>query len=427
MKIKDNYTGGNILWFNDFYFENGNILFSVGNFNGLYKYAVKERKLIFLGMFREENKLSCQLYGKIHKYKDKLFFTPLGADNIAVYNLKSCDFDYIPLPVPKNACGAEGKFFNSIRYNNSIFFFPGYFSYILKYDLENQQIEVHDKWYEEYMARWGKHSDLLFGYDIVQSNSYLYFSSMQYNGFFKYCLSDCKYEFIDIKYPGKCLVTLTYDGNYFWGSTDKGILIKMDMDGLVKDMADMNLVYGVEGPFSCSDYMDGYLYLFVSKKSMILKINCINFKSDYEVITYTQYEKETTNLEYHTVNFTKKMYGSIYFQPRSNREIMVISKRGIENYLPSMVDTSGYSEREVTVEDIYEVQNEKMKKYNFYHHYENNIVLVEKISLLGTLDYILKKCGQYGEKNVKNNAGSIIYEKCFGRDNNDTGRLGNWK
>ena len=42
MKIKDNYTGGNILWFNDFYFENGNILFSVGNFNGLYKYAVKE-------------------------------------------------------------------------------------------------------------------------------------------------------------------------------------------------------------------------------------------------------------------------------------------------------------------------------------------------------------------------------------------------
>ncbi|RAZ64249.1 hypothetical protein DK853_44475, partial [Klebsiella oxytoca] len=76
------------------------------------------KKLNFLGNFKDENLFGKQLYGKVHQYKDKLVFTPLSAENIAVYDMKSKTFVSVPLPIPKNSCGFECKFTNSIIYGN---------------------------------------------------------------------------------------------------------------------------------------------------------------------------------------------------------------------------------------------------------------------------------------------------------------------
>lgn len=90
MKLRDNYPEGNRLWFNDFYLKDiDSLIFSAGNFNGLYEFSLKEKKLIFLGIFKNENILERQLYGEVHRYKDKLVFIPLSAVNIAIYDLNA--------------------------------------------------------------------------------------------------------------------------------------------------------------------------------------------------------------------------------------------------------------------------------------------------------------------------------------------------
>lgn len=43
VRLQDNYPDGNILWFNDFYLDEDRIIFSAGNFNGLYEYFISEK------------------------------------------------------------------------------------------------------------------------------------------------------------------------------------------------------------------------------------------------------------------------------------------------------------------------------------------------------------------------------------------------
>ena len=77
MKIRDNYPDGKMFWFNDFYNDGENIFFSVGNFNGLYMYSLKDNRLLRLGRFKDEGLLGKQLYGDVYRFQNQLIFIPV--------------------------------------------------------------------------------------------------------------------------------------------------------------------------------------------------------------------------------------------------------------------------------------------------------------------------------------------------------------
>lgn len=185
MKIQDSYPSGNVLWFNDFYYEDNKLIFSAGNFNGLYEYLIKENKLTFLGTFKNENIFVKQLYGKVHRYKDKLIFTPLSAENIAAYDLK-----------------------------------------------DNEELAIHDDWYSECIGRWGERSYLLFNFDMVNIHNEVYLPSAQHNGLFKYSLDRNKYELIEIPCEYTSITTVTFDEECSWCSANNGKLLKLNENAL---------------------------------------------------------------------------------------------------------------------------------------------------------------------------------------------------
>lgn len=88
MKVKDVYPNGDKLWFNDFYQIENEIFFTAGNYNSLYKYSLIKHELEWLGVFENEKKYKPQLYGKIIKVLNKLFFIPQYAKSLGIYDLE---------------------------------------------------------------------------------------------------------------------------------------------------------------------------------------------------------------------------------------------------------------------------------------------------------------------------------------------------
>lgn len=419
MKIQDNYADGKILWFNDFYLEDDRMFFSAGNFNALYEFLIKEDKLQFLGTFKDENLLCKQLYGKIHRYKDKLIFTPLSAENIAIYDLKNKEFKAIPLPSPKIPCGFEGKFLNSVLLDNRLLMFPGRFYCVVEYNLDSDEVLVHDDWYNKCVKRWGKRSYLLFSYDMVKVGENIFLPSALNSGVFQYCLNENKYDFIDVICECKNLSTLAYDEEHFWSTTDDGKLLIMKDNGTIIECIDIYAVYGECGPFYRSIYEDGYLWLFLSQKSKIIKINCDNYIGEYEVLEFSEEEKTYSNLEYHTVNFVERKNGKIIFMSRANRELLYINNRTVNKYMDHIADTSMYSEKEVKEIDLYKINVEYANKKNLYFHEQNNVILHEKTSSADSLGFLLEEVDRKksGEDNKDNShsgkkVGESVYENC---------------
>lgn len=419
MKIEDNYPGGKVLWFNDFYLDESRVFFSAGNFNGLYEYLIKENKLNFLGTFKNESILGRQLYGKIHRYKDKLIFTPLSAENIAIYDLKDKTFEAVPLPLPKVPCGFEGKFLNSVMFNNKLFMFPGRFYCIVEYNFDSGDLWIHDDWYDECIKKWEKRSYLLFSYDMVKTGNEVFLPSALNSGIFKYCFNENQYDFINVSYKCKTLSTLAYDGEYFWSATDNGKLLIIKDNGTIIEDIDIYLTYGECGLFNRSIYDNGYLWLFLSQQSKIIKINCCNFKKEFEVIRFSEEEKEYTNLEYHTVNFIERKNNEIFFMARSNRELKYIHNGNIYDYIDNIVDTSGYSEKDVNAIDLYRAHIEYASKENLYFYKKNDIILFERTAFSDTLDFMLEEMNMRGNETIDKcnlNAGRKIHMSCMGKD-----------
>lgn len=393
MKLQDNYPDGRVLWFNDFYLEDNRMFFSAGNFNGLYEYSLTDKKVSFLGKFKDEYSLSKQLYGNVYKFENQLIFTPMSANSIGIYDLDKKDFETIALPMPEDACGYECKFLNSVIYKNSFFAFPGYSAYIIEYDIKEKKLKIHKSWYNEFLRRFKKKSNLLFNFDFVQINDAVYLPSEQYTGIFKYCLSDNTYEFIEILGICEHIHTLSYDGEHIWCSTNNKLLI-LSLDGKLIEKIDILTTYGVEGDFYHSIYHEGYLLLFACQTSTVLRVDCINYKTKFKVIRYYKEEKKYTNYEYHAVNFVKKKSDKVTFMCRGDRTIQSIVDGNIEKYSDAIVDTTGYAERNVGVDEIYiegNAYDEKREKY--MHINDKNIaernVFYERTLVHETMEFML--------------------------------------
>ncbi|MBD5492122.1 MAG: hypothetical protein HDR16_08425 [Lachnospiraceae bacterium] len=371
MKIYENYPDGKMLWFNDFYNDGDSIFFSAGNFNGLYKYSLKGNGLQRLGEFKDEFFLEKQLYGSAFRFENQLIFVPLSAYSIGIFNLENESFESVPLPVPKAEGGIECKFLNSVLYNNSIFAFPGYATYIIEYDINNKKIIVHDEWYGEFINRWEKRSNLLFHFDMVQINDMVYIPSAQYNGWFQYCLSKNTYMFMEVLSINERINTLCYDGKYLWSTTEKKVII-LNLDGTIVDQIDICAVYGVKGSFYHSVFDNGYLWLFFSQSSEALKIACSHYKEKFEIVQYCALEKRYTNYEYHAIDFIKKKKDGYCFLCRGNRILYKIVGGDAVKWLDAIEDTTDYSEQAIADVNILMEAMRYQDRTDAFLHRRNN-------------------------------------------------------
>lgn len=78
--------------------ENNTIWVYSDDFNGLFRYNLEKDELIFVNTNPYENSHTAQLYNGAVYYDGNIFFFPIYAKGIAVYNIEKNEFEIIELP-----------------------------------------------------------------------------------------------------------------------------------------------------------------------------------------------------------------------------------------------------------------------------------------------------------------------------------------
>ena len=215
VKVTDVKENNNILWFKDICINNDKAWFVAGNYNGLYELSLPDGKVDYLGSFPEENIFASRLYERLFFYSDLLIAVPSFANSIGIYDLKTGLFEKVELPKTRLLYRSDSKFRSACMFKGKIYMFPGYYPYIVEFDIESRKVKVYEEWYDEYLKYGGrKNNRLEFFVDIVVINHHAYLVSAQHNIIFRFDLKSGKFEFYKVGWGS--LTNLAYDGSDFW-------------------------------------------------------------------------------------------------------------------------------------------------------------------------------------------------------------------
>ncbi len=170
-------------------------------------------KVEYVGKFLNEREDSdMALYGEVLSYRDKLIFTPLRTQSIAVYDLTCKKFESIY--IKKKSDAVEGMFLAAVIWNDYLYLFPFYYRGILKVNLNNWDIEVIDSWIAHVDKFIISSEAPYFRSDFVQKDSFIYIAFCNAPAVLEFDLSTDKFKIYNVGNTGYS--SIAFDGTNFW-------------------------------------------------------------------------------------------------------------------------------------------------------------------------------------------------------------------
>jgi hypothetical protein len=139
-------------FFNSCYDDGETIWFSAYLFNGLFRVDKDTWKAEYLGSFPEERPDGFGLFGGVSECNGKLFFAPMSAGKIAVYDIKTGAYERIELVAP-DADGnkhfdSKCKFTDAVTVGNKVFLIPSTYPAIAVIDSIADSVVYVTDWLE---------------------------------------------------------------------------------------------------------------------------------------------------------------------------------------------------------------------------------------------------------------------------------------
>lgn len=269
--------------------ENGVLWFCAIDFNGLFKYDIANDELTWKGRFPNEGYEMRYRYSKCIAYKDKLFFPPYAAEEIAVYDMQTGEFQKIPI----NNYGIKSqKIYALAQYNEKLFCFGAQMPVIICLDMDTYEITYFEGVHQELKRYFINDSYPILNRDTIVEDNICFLSSGRANIVLEFHMDDMSYQ---IHQVGK-------DTNYYISMKkfkDKFYLLPRNAADITCWDYKNGRVYEIETPgnkceenayFNTCEY-DGELWLFAFKGQHISKI--VKGKEEIEILEdMSAYEKD---------------------------------------------------------------------------------------------------------------------------------------
>lgn len=184
--------------FSDFIQINDSIWFASGNYNALYKYNLKEKKLEWINIFRHESLYQGGLFLKMCQYKSNLIFIPQYSKRIYIYNVDRNHL--IDIEIPKLSERLQPPYFcEAVIYEEYLFMMGAMYPGILKVNLENYAIDIIDQWILELGKKVKLDSgDNFLGMEGVMEKNRFFIPCYQSNMVLELHLDTCKFHFHEV-------------------------------------------------------------------------------------------------------------------------------------------------------------------------------------------------------------------------------------
>lgn len=136
--------------FEDIYDDGEYLWFSAMNFNGLFRMNKTSMTPEYMGEFpgeKSDNRLFCG----ICEFEGKLYFAPMSASAIAVYDMSDGSFERIEIKKDYTIL-SNAKLYSVVNCGRKLFFIPYAYDAIVCYDSESKNITYHTDW-KKYIKR----------------------------------------------------------------------------------------------------------------------------------------------------------------------------------------------------------------------------------------------------------------------------------
>ena len=266
--------------FGSYYCDHEDVWFTAFYYNALFKLDKESSKVEYMGSFPNENPYGIRLYSYVVKQCGKLYFVPLNAKEIAVYDLNTGQFEKIDFDKNRSKNGIDivennpgFKFSMAVVYSRYIFFIGMCYPAIVRYDTETRNIDYFTDWVNPLKQR-GCSGELYFIGGALDGNK-LYLAACETNAVVAFDMNTFKSSVYEIgskdsKYRGIC-----FDGKHCWLTPRFGVPIVI-WDPLTNDYKE----YGgvpvdslLENDYYICFYLSGYVCMFRTDGNLVLMIN----------------------------------------------------------------------------------------------------------------------------------------------------------
>lgn len=141
---------------------------AANNMNLLLEIDTETWRVLRRGIFDKYSAYAKRLYGAAVYYRGHVYFAPMKANEIAVYDTMHERVEYLELEEGKSFGNAvyrtEWKFYGAFVYNDRVYFVGYSYPAIVEINPQNYSIQYHDMWVAQLAG------------DIIESKNYFYFS-----------------------------------------------------------------------------------------------------------------------------------------------------------------------------------------------------------------------------------------------------------
>lgn len=270
--------GEHVLFFDDIFEHEDTFLISSRTYNALFKVDMKSLQVNFIGHFPEERLDGYNLYHSMIQCGNDIYFAPLGAKEMAVFNPYNNSFRKIEIPSPAiSARYKEGHYkFNTITSFGKFVYLIGYcYPAILQYDLIGGGFRQFYNWIPEIerLRPSNKESDSTYFYNSISLGEELFAPSTVANAVVVFNMRTCVSTVYEVGRKGSAFSGICFDGKNYWLSPyNDGIIVCWDRQTGESKEYDT----GIKGnvlTFIGTIFANGYVWMFPHEEGQVLCID----------------------------------------------------------------------------------------------------------------------------------------------------------
>ena len=194
--------------------------FTAFDYNALFKMNKSSWIAEYVGSFPDEVMIRDRLFSSIAMNNDKLYFSPLSAERITIFDMKNGTFHMIPFDEPPTYTSGNynkgAKFISVVSYKSWLFFIGCSYPAIIRMNASTGELDYFSDWINK-ITRYVTHPDdpyWAMGFCVIENH--LFLTSLCANVIMDFDMDTCSSKIHQVGSKGNCYSAICYDGKEFW-------------------------------------------------------------------------------------------------------------------------------------------------------------------------------------------------------------------
>lgn len=249
------------------------------DFNALFRLDPMSLQAEYMGSVPGEKSNGERLYRSLIYADGKLYFAPLKAERIAIYDIKRNTFQ--TMQVNEDCVKAQRpdylrfKFYDVVSLDGNIYFIPYCYPAIVAYDTNTQELNYLDSWLDKSKPSQAFKNGRGYFCEAIYDSGNIIMPRFDKDSIVVFDEQNMSFNTFDVTQSDKGYRSICFDGNNYWMVSLDGKILRANksLDTFSPVNLDKDFTSGKGNEFIAMVYLDGFLWAFPFNAKFTLRID----------------------------------------------------------------------------------------------------------------------------------------------------------